>query len=402
MRVLSIVPNDELRRELEAGLKTIPGVQVARSLSAFPDLDELLRGIRVHVPDCLILSVEEFSKIEGLLNNVDSQLPGLPMVAVAGEIDEQLVLHLMRLGVRECLVAPITREKLVETVSLLEKQRKKHPTPVSRPADLYSFFPAKPGVGTTTVALSVSCALAEDLSIPTLLMDCDLAAGIVRFHLKLANTTSILDALRHGENLDEDMWRQLVGHWHKLDTLHAGELNAVPHINLEGFPRLLAMARAQYEVVCADLASDLNEFSIELLRESRRIFLVTTPEIAALHLAQVRVKSFTELGVTDRVSLVLNRKDHWHGHLDPAEAAQAVGMPVSYVIGNDYNACTDALVRASGVPTASDIGKSIIQLAQSLSAECSKKPLSPADRGHRFLEFFHISQAGDPTMVWRD
>ena len=51
MRALTIVPNDQLRQELAEELAHIPNIQIARSLAAFPDLDELLRTIRIHRPD---------------------------------------------------------------------------------------------------------------------------------------------------------------------------------------------------------------------------------------------------------------------------------------------------------------------------------------------------------------
>jgi hypothetical protein len=48
--------------------------------------------------------------------------------------------------------------------------------------------------------------LAEDLGIKTLLLDADLAAGTIQFLLKLGSTASLVDALTHAENLDEDLW----------------------------------------------------------------------------------------------------------------------------------------------------------------------------------------------------
>jgi Flp pilus assembly CpaE family ATPase len=64
-------------------------------------------------------------------------------------------------------------------------------------SDLYTFLPAKPGVGTSTIALSTSCALAEEMNAHTLLMDCDLAAGAIQFLLKLGQSASVIDAVNH-------------------------------------------------------------------------------------------------------------------------------------------------------------------------------------------------------------
>ena len=92
--------------------------------------------------------------------------------------------------------------------------------------------------------------------------------------MKLGSTASVIDALTHAESLDEDLWFQMVGKWDKLDVLHAGELDSPPGMGLPGLERLLSMARAQYEVIRADLGSHFDQLSIALLRDSRRIFLV--------------------------------------------------------------------------------------------------------------------------------
>jgi Flp pilus assembly CpaE family ATPase len=139
--------------------------------------------------------------------------------------------------------------------------------------------------------------------------------------------------------------------------------------------------------------------SLELMHESQRIFLVTTPEVAPVYLAKARVRSLKEQGLADRVSLVLNRKDHWRGHLAPDAVAEAVGIPVAYCIGNDYGTISEAILNGSSVPGASDIGRSIVNLAQSLRADLQKKTI-PAVHERKFLEFFHVSQAEDPTTVW--
>jgi hypothetical protein len=62
----------------------------------------------------------------------------------------------------------------------------------------------------------------------------------------------------------------MIGHCGKLEVLHAGRLDPPPAMDLEGLQKVLAAARAQYEVICADLPSSLDSFSIALLKESRK------------------------------------------------------------------------------------------------------------------------------------
>ncbi|HEY4364408.1 MAG TPA: hypothetical protein VGN17_25810 [Bryobacteraceae bacterium] len=401
LRVLTVVSDEQLCRTLNAAFPRVHALELVREVTEFPDLDSLLRTIRVQTPDFLIVDVTDLSKAQPLLSGIDTFMPGLPVIGIAPQVDAELAHRLMHLGIREYLTPPLTGEKLAELADFVRTHLQKHPRATVRPADLYTFLPAKPGVGTTTIALGASCALAEEMSVRTLLLDCDLGAGIIHFHLKLGNSASILDAVGHADNLDEDLWHQMVGRWGKLEVLHAGNLVSPPQVHASSLQQVLSMARAQYEVICADLASNLDEFSLQLMRESKRIFLVTTPEVAPVHLAQARLKSLDDLGLADRVSLVLNRKDGWRGHLDAAAVAEAVGIPVACCIGNDYRAVSDATLRGASVAVASDVGQSILNLANSLKTDPSQKAV-PTSHARKFLEFFHVpSEVEDPATVWR-
>ena len=210
------------------------------------------------------------------------------------------------------------------------------PTPVVRLGDIYAFFPAKPGVGSSTISVSTSCALADELHVRTLLLDCDLMAGITKFLLKLGTSSSIVNALEHAETLDEDLWSQMVGHWDGLEVLHAGELAPPANLTSASLEVVLGFARGLYDTICADLASSLDPFTVQIMHEARRIFMVTTPELVPLYLAADRLKHLKDLGLADKVSLLLNRKNPSHRGLSDTEASQLVGLPIAHRFSNDY------------------------------------------------------------------
>jgi hypothetical protein len=113
--------------------------------------------------------------------------------------------------------------------------------------------------------------------------------------------------------------------------------------------RVLTLARNLYDVICADLGGYADPISMGLLEESQRIFLVTTSELAPLHFAKVRVKQLTELGLKDRLSLVLNR-DHRKDLLTSAQVEDAVGIPVSFAFPNAYESVQRAILVGEPVP----------------------------------------------------
>jgi pilus assembly protein CpaE len=395
LRSILISPDQPLNKELATALADFPDVELMRVFPSYPSLDDLLRTIRVRKPDFLLLGIEEFSRAEALAAHLDDLMPGFPVVALGRHLEPDVITKLMHLGIRECLTSPIERANLDETVNSIQRRLKVHPFQTAGVADLYTFLPAKPGVGCSTIAVSASCALADDFGVRTLLIDADLAAGPVKFLLKLGNSSSIVDALGHAPNLDEDLWSQIVGNWEKLDVLHAGELTPPASIDLSSLQRVLSIARSQYEVICADLGSSLDPFSISFMRESRRIFLVTTPEIVPIHFAAERVRSLEKLGLADRIRLLVNRKSGRRGAFGDAEVARLVGLPITFSFSNDYPGVEKSILDGSPVSRDSGLGQSVLNLAHSLVPHVELKEPS---KHRKFLEFFHVPSSVEETF----
>lgn len=399
LRALLISPESTRSRELIAALAKVPEVELARALSEYPSENDLLRTIRVRKADLLILDLERLAQAKALASALDKLIPGFPVITIGGRDSVKLLQDLMHLGIRDHLTPPFAGQALADALDIARRRLEINPVARVREADIYSFLPAKPGVGTSTIAVSASCAASENLDLKTLLLDCDLAAGAIKFLLKLGNTASMIDAVSHAGSLDEDLWSQMIGKWEKLEVLHAGLLEPPPEVDMMGLQKVLAMARNQYEVICADLASSIDPFSTAVMRESRRIFLVTTPELVPLHLASARVRRLNELGLEDRLELLLNRKTG--SGLSDEAVADAVGIPVSHSFPNEYVAVSNAIMDASPVAQHSPLGRSILDLARSLAPRAGSAPLSG---GRRFLEFFHIAHqdGSSDRAAWRD
>ncbi len=401
LRTLLICANDQVRREMAALLSRIPELELVRELAQHPTPDELLRTIRVRDVNLVLLDVDDFDRAKVLAASMDDLMPGLPIVTLGSKDGLELLPRLMHMGVRDHLNLPVQAAALSDALESARRRLQAHPLARIRLSDLYTFLPAKPGVGTTTIALSTGCALAEELNVRTLLLDCDLAAGAIQFLLKLGQSASMIDAVNHAGNLDEDLWSQMVGHWGKLEVLHAGRLDPPPELDPEGLQRVLTAARAQYEVICADLPSSPDLFSVALMRESRRVFLVTTPEVVPLYLAASRLRRLKELGLEDRVSLLLNRK--FSSRLRDDQVGAMVGIPVTYRFSNDYKSVQSSILEAAPVAQGTDLGQSILNLAHSLAPHLDRK--AAETNGHpqrKFLEFFHTPHINEEELAMRD
>jgi Flp pilus assembly CpaE family ATPase len=261
--------------------------------------------------------------------------------------------------------------------------------PVSMPLTdaVFSFLPSKPGVGTSTLAMNLSVALAAT-DTPTLLSDFDLNSGLLRFMTKATSEYSILDALQNAATMDEQLWAQIVNRRHGVDVLHAGRINPDLRIEKMQVQHLLEYVRRNYGAICVDLSGNLEKYSLELMHESKKIFVVCTPELASLHLAREKTQYLHHLDLADRAVILLNRQGK-RGGMEIAEIEKLVSIPVEAVFPNDYVGVNRALANGDPAAKGSDFMRQCTVLAQKLLT----KKVEPVTEKRRFIEYFSVMPA---------
>jgi pilus assembly protein CpaE len=253
---------------------------------------------------------------------------------------------------------------------------------------LYSFLPSKPGVGTTTLALNSAVALAKKKNMKVLLVDFDLNCGLVQFMLKLDNPNSVMEAAERSHELDENLWPQLVTTIDNLDILHAGRLDPQRRIEPLQLRNLLEFARRNYQVICADLSGNLERFSLDIMQESKAIFLVCTPEVPSLHLAKEKALFLDNMNLGDRVRVLLNRS-HKRMLMTAAEIEELLGREVHTVFPNEYANVHRAVTQGQPVQADSSFGKQCNEFANTML----NKKHGSSDAKRRFVQYFALAPA---------
>jgi pilus assembly protein CpaE len=365
LRGIIISPDTELSARLESFLSETGHIGVVRSLDHYPNSLELTRFLRANAPQVIFLGVDSLGKAAELAAGVEEHTPGVQIVAMHRSCEPQMLLEVMRLGIREFFAYPFARDNYRDMVGRLADALEKRPAAHDVTDLVFSFLPAKAGVGTSTVALNTGAAMARQPNTNVLLSDFDMNSGMIRFMLKLDNLYSVVDAAEHAATLDENLWPQLVTHFDRLDVLHAGKLN--PNFRIEPIQirHLLDFARRNYQAVCVDLSGNLEKYSLEIMQESKRIFLVCTPEIPSLHLAREKLQYLQSLDLGSRVSLVLNRAQR-RSSINAEQIEQLLRIPVHATFPNDYHGVQRALQEGKVVDPSSELGKQFSQLARQM------------------------------------
>ncbi|MGE5487070.1 MAG: AAA family ATPase [bacterium] len=242
-------------------------------------------------------------------------------------------------------------------------------------------------MGCSTVALNIAVALAECPSTRALLMDFDLSCGMIGFLMHARTDVSIVEAAEHAAELHEELWPRLVENRGALDIIPSGALRPNFRIEPAQVRYLLDFARRNYDVICVDLSGLMERYSVELMQESRRIYLVCTPELPSIYLARQKLDFLRTLELEDRVRVLLNREQK-HSLVGPEGIEKIIGLPVAVSFPNDYRGVHRAVTDGKPVERRSDLGKRFAALARGMMGSEAK----PA-RARRFVDYFTLNPA---------
>ncbi len=382
LRAIIISPDVELGERLDTALKEIENVTVTRMLNRYPNALELVCLLRAHAQEVIFVSAESTGHVLELARELEKNTPGVQLVATSRFCDPQMLLELMRAGIREFAPFPLDPQLLKEILQRVQEAVDARPPTVETTDHIFSFLPAKPGVGTSTIAVNTAKALSMLPETSTLLCDLDLNSGMTRFMLKLQNPYGVPDAAEHSLGMDDSMWPSMITRLDHLDVLHAGQLNLELRVSGNQLWQLLDFMRRKYRALCFDLSGNLEKYSIDVMSASRLVFLVCTPEISALHLAREKYLYLSHLDLGDRIRVLLNRCDK-KSLVSAREVERKLGLPVHRSFPNDYEGVQQALIDGGCVPAQREFSKQAARLAQSMMGEKESTEVAAAGLRHR-------------------
>jgi pilus assembly protein CpaE len=388
IRIALIGPDEELAADLAPYLKNLRGQETVKILKGYPNDKELERFVRASFPRLIFVSMSEPKKAEYIARWARQFAPGTQLIGVAQSCGNEVLRSALRSGMIECLGLPLDLAQLNEALNLAEKNLQDAPEDLPNRGKVVSFLPAKPGVGASTIAMNTALAMARRSEGRVLLADFDLNLGLQGFMLKLDRVHSAQEAGEHAHHMDADLWDALAVPKGNLDVLGSGYVSPGQRMETGATRDLLNFWRRNYQMVCADHSGNLERYSIELLMDSEEILLISTAEIAPLHLARTKMNLLREYGLSEKVSLVVNRVSR-RDSMSKEDIEATVGIPVTMQIPNDYARVEAALRKGSQVDVDSPLGKRYEALAFTLLQGATRDD-DKDKRKSRFMKLFAL------------
>jgi pilus assembly protein CpaE len=284
-------------------------------------------------PDVILVDALLQGRVKGpqLVTQIRESGLGMPVILLT--VPQQPVKVEPENGVHGVLTMPFSGYDLVKMVNQVRKDYLE--ATATGGSRMISVFAPKGGVGKTTVAFNLACALGQ-LEQKTVLIDGSLQFGDLRSLLKVpADAPSILDLPtdRIAESdLQDVLWRDPSG----IDILLAPpRIEMAEMVTTRDIEKVLSLLRRVYQVIVVDMSSALNDVNLAFLDASDTIVEIVTYDSTTIHNTVALADTFRAIGYpASKVQYLVNRSDS-PGGINPEDVSRALGRRPEHSLPSD-------------------------------------------------------------------
>lgn len=229
------------------------------------------------------------------------------VIVIGKKNDVELYRRLIKFGVSEYMVAPLTTVDLVGAIG--DMFTDPDADPLGR---TIAFVGAKGGCGSSTIAQNVAWSISELFDNDVIIADFDFAGGTVGLNFNQDPTMTIADALSSSEKLDETyLDRILAKCTDHLNLLTApAMLDHTYQYNSQQIDSLVEVAQSSVPYFVMDIPCIWNDWTKATLISADEVIITTTPDLAGLRNAKNLLDSLSEQRKNDpKPHIVLNQVD---------------------------------------------------------------------------------------------
>jgi len=352
-----------------------------------------LRRFTVERPDLVLVDAARAGQAAETVRRIRAaEVPGThTAIIIVGPNEPAARVTFLRAGADDYVAKPIhPAELMARTRRLLVRFAPRVPATIAGPTrgQVFAFYGAKGGVGTTTVAINAAIALHRLQRRKVVLLDANLQFGDHRVFMDLGpDRSSIVDAVT-APSIDGDLLKHLVVHHQSgIDLLLAP---ATPEqaelVSAERHHMALVVdaLRGIYDYVVVDVDKRLDDHSLDVISAADRLFVVMTADLSCLKNVRLVLETMKQIGTPDdKVELLLNRSNAFTG-ISIKSIEGVLRRTVEYQIINDYRAAISAL--NSGDPfmvhrADSPIGRAVMEFAKAVDRRPAKPRPMPLRQG---------------------
>jgi pilus assembly protein CpaE len=209
--------------------------------------------------------------------------PGTKVIIIGHLNDVLLYRELLKRGVSEYIVAPMSPVQIMESISNLYNDPTNDPV-----GHVYAFIGAKGGVGSSTICHNASWILSEALQSNVIISDLDLAFGTTGLDFNQDPIQGIAEALASPERLDEVLLDRLLTKCSEHLSIFAAPvvLDRDYDISADACDMVIDVVRQNVPYVTIDLPHTWSSWVKRILLQADEVVLTAAPDLANLRNAK--------------------------------------------------------------------------------------------------------------------
>ena len=349
LRISICDPNENSRDDLKKYLVGMDNVWLEADCSRYEFFVEIVEQT---TPDLAVVDLDADDKSAlSLIESIHAKFPSTGIIAVSSRTDGQLILAAMRAGAREYLNSPIQIDELMMALDRVASISADGTARTKKTGTIISVAGVSGGVGTTSVAVNVACALGRGADHSVVLVDLDLSLGDADVFLDMIPEYTLLDVTQNISRLDLALMRKsLTKHESGVYLLPRPiQLQDMNAIDTEDFKKVVGLLRASFTHIVFDLSKSYNHLDIAALQLSDHVLMLTQLDLPCLRNV-VRLLSSLEAydGVNEKIKIVVNRTAPDKSQINEKKAEETIDREIFWKIPNNYPVISEC--RNNGIP----------------------------------------------------
>jgi len=373
LRLALVDPNDATRDALKKILLGMDSVWLEAECSRYEFFSDVVT--QTH-PDIGLIAIDsDPDKALKLVASLGEASPDCAVLVVSSSADGNLILRAMRAGAKEFLTQPLRIEDLATALGRIADRRFGRTDGRPRGSQVIAVAGVAGGVGTTSIAVNLGCALARKETNTVTLVDLDLCLGDADVQLDAIAEHTLVDVSQNVTRLDFTLLkRSLTKHSSGLYLLpRPVQLEDIALITPEDVQRVIGLLRASFTHVVLDLSKAYSAIDMVALEMATQILLVIQLDLPGLRNLVRLLASFKEMdGMADKVRVLVNRVGLEQGQITLKKAQDTIGRDIFWQLPNDYRTmievCNNGVPLIQQAPKAA-ITQSILALADALEGD---------------------------------
>ncbi|WP_437229050.1 AAA family ATPase [Planctomicrobium sp. SH661] len=392
-RLAIVDPNDASRNSIKNLLLGIDSVWLEAECSRYEFFGDIITQT---LPQIALISLDaDPQRGLTLVAEITRDAPQCQVLVVSRSQEGSLILQAMRNGAKEFLSSPLNLDDFLAALDRIQttqggKDGRQRGTVVM------TVVGTGGGVGCTSLAVNLGCALAANKANSVAIIDLDLALGDADVWLDIIPDYTIQDVADNIGRLDFAMLKRSL-------TQHASGAFLLPRpvhmepnspLSADEMQRVIALLKATFTHLIIDVSKSFSALDKAAMDVSDHILVVTQLDLPCLRNV-VRINQFLEdQGLAQKIRVIVNRVGLGDTQISLSKALETIGREVFWQIPNEYAVVVES--RNNGVPLVTEfpkakITRAIQQLASQLDtgaiAEVAEEeaPEKPKRRLFSFL-----------------